>query len=89
MGTYIAHLVRGQVEAKAKAARRSQLKPEQVEVTLDYKMKWTALLLKECQLEWFGKAGIAWHGAMFIRCGCDGRWRQVGHCLLSSFLLSP
>ena len=67
LGIYIAHQVRGHVEASAKAARRSRLAPHQVEVTMDYKMKWTALVLKECQLEWFGKAGIAWHGAMFIR----------------------
>ena len=64
---YIAHLVRGSVEAGAKAARRQALAPHQVEITMDYKMKWVALLLRECQLEWFGKVGISWHGAMFIR----------------------
>lgn len=64
---YIAHQVRGRVEAAAKTMRRSSLLPHQTEVTFDYKMKWTALVLRECQLEWFGKTGIAWHGAMFIR----------------------
>eukprot|EP00951_Prasinocladus_malaysianus_P007431 scaffold53397_cov29-Prasinocladus_malaysianus.AAC.1 len=64
---YIGHLVRGKVEADAKATCRASLMPHQVEITMDYKMKWVALLLRECQLEWFGKSGIAWHGAMFIR----------------------
>jgi hypothetical protein len=29
-------------------------------------MKWVSMLFRETQQEWFGKAGIAWHGAMFI-----------------------
>ena len=61
MRLYVAHLVRGSVEADAKAARRQALSPHQVEITMDYKMKWVALLLRECQLEWFGKVGISWH----------------------------
>ena len=29
-------------------------------------MKWLAMVFRETQQEWFGKAGIPWHGAMAI-----------------------
>ena len=40
---YIAHRVRTHIEDVASRARRANLGPGQVEMTVDYKMKWTAM----------------------------------------------
>ena len=63
---YIGHLVRSHIEEQNKIDRRENLTLDSVEITADFKMKWTMLLLKETQQEWFGKAGVTWHGMMVI-----------------------
>ena len=33
---------------------------------MDWKMKFMSLVFRESQAQWFGKAGIPWHGAMAL-----------------------
>ena len=37
-------------------------------ITIDWKMKWEQLWLRESTTAFFGKRGISWHGAMILYC---------------------
>jgi hypothetical protein len=45
----------------------------------DWKMKWLMMLLRETQVDFFGKAGVCWHGTMYVmadtRPGKEGQLR--------------
>ena len=63
---YRNHILRGVHECSVRGRILASLKPNQVLVICDWKMKWLVQFFRESQVQFFGKAGIAWHGTMFI-----------------------
>jgi hypothetical protein len=79
---YIAHRVRTHVEEVASRARRANLGPGQAEMTVDYKMKWTAMVggvfvsLCRCVVVWLCGCVAVWLcGCVVVwLCGCVAVW---------------
>ena len=63
---YVSHIVRGNNEGIVRGTHLQKLKPNQVVIVMDWKMKWLVSFFREAQVQFFGKAGIAWHGVMFM-----------------------
>lgn len=56
-----AHVLRAQNQDQAKQHNLSTLKQDEALIIIDWAMKFTAVLYREKQSEWFGKRGINWH----------------------------
>eukprot|EP00951_Prasinocladus_malaysianus_P013596 scaffold103069_cov34-Prasinocladus_malaysianus.AAC.2 len=63
---YIGHLIRAHVEEDLKRLRREGLGKDDYILVIDWKMKFLAMVWMETQQEFFGKAGIPWHGGMAV-----------------------
>lgn len=81
---YHAHQIRGYLETAATEEMLERLIASQVAVIMDWKQKFLLYLLRESMQQYFGKAGIPWHGMMFMTaggkdgdcsCGSDGECR--------------
>lgn len=59
---YIGHVIRTHHSSAVKANVPASLALNQVAITADYKMKYLQTVYRESQQEWFGKAGMTWHG---------------------------
>ena len=76
---YLGHLARGYHEINRKQQIFDTLHDDPhtfVEIS-DWKMKWLMMLLRETQVDFFGKAGVCWHGTMYIMADVSGKDGQL------------
>jgi hypothetical protein len=59
---YHAHQVRGALEGMFKASHKVDLTATQTLIIADWKQKFLLYILRESIAQYFGKAGICWHG---------------------------
>jgi uncharacterized membrane protein YgdD (TMEM256/DUF423 family) len=64
---YLAHLSRDKMQSHAKQIQHKDLKPDEAMVVIDWKMRFLMACFREAQVEYFGKKGISWQGAMVVR----------------------
>ena len=65
-GVYFRHEVRGHWEAYVKSQLVENMGESTIGIWCDWKMKFLMSLFRESMVEFFGKAGIPWHGSMFM-----------------------
>ena len=63
---YLRHEIRGYWESQIRPNCVASLAQHQVVIVCDWKMKFLMTVLRESMVDYFGKAGIPWHGFMFI-----------------------
>ena len=65
---YVRHLVRLRHEAKNLPRALESLRddPTHLVVVCDWKMRWLFHVYREAQAQFFGKAGVVWHGCMLM-----------------------
>jgi hypothetical protein len=65
--SYVTHIIRGTYENQVRGIVTGKMRENGAIIVADWKMKWLMEVFRESQVQFFGKAGICWHGAMVIR----------------------
>ena len=76
---YLRHEIRGHWESSIRPDCIANLQPHEVVVVMDFKMKFLMAVFRESMVEFFGKAGIPWHGFMFMSRNGDEVDIQYAH----------
>ena len=63
---YLRHVIRGHWERAVRPRLLEGLLPHEVLLVCDFKMKFLMAVFREAMSDFFGKAGIPWHGWMFF-----------------------
>ena len=61
---FIAHLMRVQNQRQQINGLYDDMEPGECLILIDYKMKFEHVYFREKTVEYFGKKGLSWHGAM-------------------------